>query len=203
MKKQKLLTNAINAEQRLIHINEVRNGLEYNSTCPGCKEPLIAKNIGKIREHHFTHKSNIDCVTGYQTMIHLLAKAIIVQKKILSGFGLNGKLIIASQIGSEVRLNDLNIIPDVFAMAPVSINYSYTGSIIRNIPFIIEIFVTHKVDETKAKIIKGAGIPSIEINLSKSEAATAEELIKCCSLTHLCSIIPVLLCDFLCIFDIS
>ena len=60
----------------------------------------------------------------------------------------------------------------------MQINYNYIGSIQKEIPFIIEIYVTHKVDEEKAMIIKDSGIPAIEIDLSKSEATTAEELIK-------------------------
>ena len=178
MNTHKLLTYALNADNRLMYINDVPNGLECNCICPGCKEKLIAKNDGKVREHHFAHASNKECITGYQTMIHLLAKAIIVNKRILPGFGINNKPVVASQIGCEVRLNDLNIIPDVIALAPVQINYNYIGSIQKEIPFIIEIYVTHKVDEEKAMIIKDSGIPAIEIDLSKSEATTAEELIK-------------------------
>lgn len=178
MNSHKLLTYALSADNRLMYINDVQNGIECNCICPGCKEKLIAKNDGKIREHHFAHSSNKECATGYQTMVHLLAKAIIVNKRILPGFGINNKPIIASQIGCEVRLDDLNIIPDILAIAPVQINYNFIGSIQKNIPFIIEIFVTHKVDDNKAKVIKEAGIPAIEINLSKSETTTAEDLIK-------------------------
>lgn len=178
----RLIKYALNSENNLMFIDNVPNGLEYGCICPGCKEKLIAKNDGKIREHHFAHTSNKECITGYQTMIHLLAKAIIFNKRILPGFAMNNKPIVATQIGCEVRLEDLNIIPDVLAIAPVELNYSYIGmnigSITKEIPFIIEIYVTHKVDEEKAKIIKDSGIPAVEIDLSKSEATTAEELIK-------------------------
>lgn len=176
MNTHKLLTYALNSDNRLMYIDDVPNGLECNCICPGCKEKLIAKNDGKVREHHFAHASNKECLTGYQTMIHLLAKAIIVNKRILPGFVINNKPIVASRIGCEVHLNNLNIIPDVIAFAPVPIPYN--GSIQYEIPFIIEIYVSHKVDEAKAKIIKDSGIPAIEIDLSKSEATTAEELIK-------------------------
>lgn len=159
-------------------IDDVPNGLECNCVCPGCKEKLIAKNDGKIREHHFAHSSNKECVAGYQTMIHLLAKAIIMNKRIIPGFAPNNKFLVATEIGCEVRLDGYNIIPDVLAIAPVSINYQYIGSVQKLIPFIIEIYVTHKVDEEKAAIIKNAGIPAIEINLSKTEATTVDDLIR-------------------------
>lgn len=182
MNTNRLIKYALDANNNLMFIDNVPNGLECGCICPGCKEKLIAKNDGKIREHHYAHTSNKECITGYQTMIHLLAKAIIFQKRILPGFAMNNKPIVASQIGCEVRLDELNIIPDVLAIAPVQLNYGYmgmnVGTITKDIPFIIEIYVTHKVDEEKTKIIKDSGIPAVEIDLSKSEATTAEELIK-------------------------
>ncbi len=177
MNNNRLIKYALNAENRLLFIDDVPNGLECGCVCPGCKEKLIAKNEGKIREHHFAHTSNTECATGYQTMIHLLAKAIILKYRQLPGFGMNNTFFVATQIAAEVRLDTLNIIPDILAFAKVQINYGI-GSIVRDIPFIIEIYVTHKVDEEKARIIKNAGIPAIEIDLSKSEATTEEELIK-------------------------
>jgi hypothetical protein len=178
MNTNRLIKYALNTENKLMFIDDVPNGLECGCVCPGCKEKLIAKNDGKIREHHFAHTSNTECVTGYQTMIHLLAKAIIAKYKMIPGFGSDNKLFVASQIGCEIRLDPLNIIPDIIAVAQVQLNYNNVGSITSTIPFIIEIYVTHKVDEEKAKIIKAAGIPAIEIDLSKSEATTEEELIK-------------------------
>lgn len=182
MTTNKLIKYALDANNNLMFVDNVPNGLECGCVCPGCKEKLIAKNDGKIREHHYAHASNKECITGYQTMIHLLAKAIIFNNKILPGFVINNKLLQATQIGCEVRLEEYNIIPDIIALAPVPINYSYIGmnigSVTKEVPFIIEIYVTHKVDEEKAKIIKESGIPAVEIDLSKSEATTAEELIK-------------------------
>ena len=178
MNTNRLIKYAINAENRLMFVDDVPNGLECNCICPGCKEKLIAKNDGKIREHHFAHSSNKECVTGYQTMIHLLAKAIIFNKKIIPGFAPNNKILVASEIACEVRLEEYNIIPDLLALASVTINYQVIGAVQKLIPFIIEIYVTHKVDDEKAAIIKKSGIPAIEINLSKTEATTADELIK-------------------------
>ena len=178
MKTNRLIKYAINTENRLMFIDDVPNGLECNCICPGCKEKLIAKNNGKIRDHHFAHSNNNECVSGYQTMIHLLAKAIIMNKRIIPGFAPNNKFLEASEIACEVRLEEYNIIPDLLAFAPVPINYQYIGFVQKLIPFIIEIYVTHKVDEEKTNIIKKSGIPAIEINLSKTEATTAEELIK-------------------------
>ena len=154
----RLIKYALNADKNLMFIDDVPNGLECGCICPGCNEKLIAKNDGKIREHHFAHTSNKECITGYQTMIHLLAKAIICNNHILPGFGINNNPIVATQIGCEVRLDDFNIVPDIIAIAPVPLNINYVGAkigtVTKDIPFIIEIYVTHKVDEEKAKKIK-------------------------------------------------
>ena len=124
----RLIKYAIDAENRLMFVDDVPNGLECGCVCPGCKEKLIAKNDGKIREHHFAHASNKECITGYQTMIHLLAKAIIFNKMVLPGFAINNKLLVAKQIGLEVRLEDLNIIPDILAIASVPVNLNFMGT---------------------------------------------------------------------------
>ncbi|MBP5464004.1 MAG: hypothetical protein J6Y13_02365 [Treponema sp.] len=82
------------------------------------------------------------------------------------------------QIVPEKHLSELNIVPDIFAVVPITINYGNFASVVRDIPFILEIFVTHKVDEKKAGIIKNAGIPAVDIDLSASKANTKEVLIK-------------------------
>lgn len=173
-----ILTYAFNAENRLVHINDVKNGLECGCICPGCREKLIAKNDGKIREHHFAHISGNDCGTGYQTIRHIWGKEILFENRIMP-IAINGKkgFIKTNQIGMEITLTDLNIIPDVFARAGLQFNnigLQFTVEVL----FIVEIYVTHKVDDEKAAIIKKAGIPAVEIDLSKSTATTKDELAK-------------------------
>ena len=43
MNTHKLLTYALNSDNRLMYINDVPNGLECNCICPGCKEKLMGK----------------------------------------------------------------------------------------------------------------------------------------------------------------
>ena len=171
MNTHKLLTYALNSDNRLMYINDVPNGLECNCICPGCKEKLIAKNDGKVREHHFAHASNKECITGYQTMIHLLAKDIIEAMKIFP-MALNGKYLSACEIYKEVNLNQFGFVPDIFGFIPITDG----PNIIGKIPVIIEIFVTHKVDEEKKNKIIKAGIPAMEIDLSNVEFSTIDVL---------------------------
>lgn len=168
-----ILSYALNAEKRMVHIDTVKNGLECGCVCPSCKEPLVAKNDGKIREHHFAHANGADCGTGYQTMIHLLAKDIIEELKIFPLF-LNGKYLSACEIHKEVSLvKEFGIIPDILGFTPVTDG----PNIIGKIPVIVEIYVTHKVDDEKAAIIKRQGIPAVEVDLSNVEFTTREALI--------------------------
>ena len=118
MSTNKLLTYALNAEKQLVYVNNVPNGLECNCICPECEQPLIAKNAGNIREHHFAHKGDAECLSGHPTMIHSLAEEIIVENGIIPGFSINGKPVMARQIAYEVHLPELNIVPDIFAVVP-------------------------------------------------------------------------------------
>lgn len=65
---------------KLVNIDEVENGSACQCFCPACHEPLIAKNNGEIREHHFAHKSGTECEHAYESMLHLYAKEAIQQE---------------------------------------------------------------------------------------------------------------------------
>ena len=69
-----MLTYAITNDGNLVNVDEVQAGQDCNCVCPACKEPLIAKNNGSIRVHHFAHRSGSECNYAYESMLHLLAK---------------------------------------------------------------------------------------------------------------------------------
>lgn len=69
-----LLSYAIGTNGNLVHIDNVANGKKCGCFCPACQEPLVAKNGGKKKIHHFAHFSDINCEFAYETMLHLLAK---------------------------------------------------------------------------------------------------------------------------------
>lgn len=57
-----------------VFVDDVPKGLECGCICPCCYEPLVAKNAGAKRIHHFAHASGVECEGAYESMLHLLAK---------------------------------------------------------------------------------------------------------------------------------
>lgn len=74
MIKQTLLTYAFDKNGDFVSVDEVPTGIACNCTCPACHEPLVAKNGGSKRVHHFAHASGVDCGSAYESMLHIIAK---------------------------------------------------------------------------------------------------------------------------------
>lgn len=72
---------AIDASGKLVHVDDVPNGLKCGCHCPCCNERLEAQNAGERKTHHFSHASGCDCSGAYESMLHLLAK-----EKVMSAF---------------------------------------------------------------------------------------------------------------------
>lgn len=68
------LTYALNATGQLVDVDKVPVGNKCGCFCPSCKEPLIAKNQGIKRMHHFAHQSGTECDYAIESMLHILAK---------------------------------------------------------------------------------------------------------------------------------
>lgn len=68
------LTYAPDSDGCLWDVDNVPNGNECGCFCPACREPLMAKNQGTQRMHHFAHQSGSECKFAYESMLHLLAK---------------------------------------------------------------------------------------------------------------------------------
>jgi hypothetical protein len=75
---------ALNTNGDLVFIDDVKNGLECNCKCPSCGEKMIAKNNGKIKEHHFAHESGHTCVS-------ITTKPLDLDEDFLKSFGFNDK----------------------------------------------------------------------------------------------------------------
>lgn len=166
---------------RIITISEIKpeeHGNKCNCTCPGCGAELSAK-IGKKNQRHFAHRNmKCDITSAQQTALHMLAKEIIEEEKQiqLPGITVNTKdladkstpyfvlnsfsdkyeykppkLCKCTSVTLERKLSD--IIPDIVA-------------VIAGRTLLIEIAVTHFIDDEKRAKIESLGIPLMEIDLS-------------------------------------
>lgn len=168
-------------EDKIISINDISNeqkGLKCNCYCPGCGMKLQARLGHGKRQPHFAHNNEAcDAVIAHQSVLHILAKEIIQEEQKIGLPALKvsfneipknnitayyyelpneliyktTKTVMCEQVTLEKKISD--IVPDVI----VKISGRYC---------LIEIAVTHFVDETKAEKIKKIGLPVIEIDLS-------------------------------------
>ena len=157
-----------------ISIEDADRGLKCGCVCPACGEPLVAKKGTKVM-HHFAHHSGSNCEYGYETSLHLMAKAIlstaktIVTPKVYVYFPnstkekqlcCDSRAIPVDKV--ELEQNYGNVVPDVVV---------YSGGR----KFFLEIYVTHAVDREKISKLKTAGISTMEIDLSKVEQTISYE----------------------------
>lgn len=157
----------------LVHISTVPSGLDCECYCAACNARLIARK-GEKNSHHFAHYQAEECEYALETALHLAAKKILeesfeitlpkftIQEQVSGEMcgqsrTKKGEATVCEQhiaylknVEPEKRLN--TIIPDIIAC-------------IDGVPLIIEIAVTHFVDEVKQNKIHDLGISCIEINL--------------------------------------
>ena len=154
-----MLTYALNKDNLLVHVDEVKLGAACECHCPHCKSPLDAKNGGEIREHHFAHAHGHNCDGAYESALHLLAKKVVCEqggvmlpdselKDRPSGFA---KL---DNIEVEKWDEKFNIRPDL------------EGRMTDGRRLIIEFLVTHRVANKKHDTIIENNLLCIEIDLN-------------------------------------
>lgn len=156
------ILQALNADGKSVYIDDVPNGKNCNCNCAECGGKLVAKNKGRIKIHHFAHESGNDSIKCSQTALHLLAKEIIANEKRIP-IPRNGQIEFYKTdfIEQEKFMND--IIPDLYATC-------------ENRPYIVEILVTHEVDEEKLQKIVQHKISGVEVDLSDKCFESKEDL---------------------------
>lgn len=180
---------------QLVHIGAVANGLACECVCPGCGARLVARNQGTVKAAHFAHYKAPECAVGLQTALHLAAKEVFLQHQTFRLPGATGiigfhadhfakkeyfgsfdfdaasyqhyienrldldceydfeaRYVTIKQVLLEHRTED--IIPDIILETEVG-------------PLLVEVAVTHFIDEAKQAKIKRLGISTVEIDLSK------------------------------------
>lgn len=162
-------------EGQLIHVSFVDRGAACGCTCPACGAALVAKK-GTLRSHHFAHANGEECAFAAETALHLAAKEILERRKEIVLPSVQVKFetykrpvtlatearYVLDRVILECRIG--SIVPDVIAF-------------VRNRPLLIEIHVTHLVDDAKVKRIRGMEMSAIEVDLSDiSRACETAEL---------------------------
>ena len=161
---------ALNEKGEPIHIKQIdksHNGLACNCTCPICGESLIAKkgNGGKVP--HFAHKQDSPCTHPEyikQTNIHAMAEQIFLEEKEIELPSLSsqaGNYIAYFFHGGKWQIEEVELEKKISDFIPDIILKKGNDTLL------IEIYVTHAVDENKKNKIIEANLPVIEIDLSE------------------------------------
>lgn len=165
---------------KLLRPEQVEAGLACRCLCPACAAPLLAKAASsQHRRPHFAHMADTDCRAGYETALHLKAKELISQHARLwlpawdgdadmpnppALRDDEGRLVQGRRVefpGREAELSEVRLevgcgdyVPDILAKDEFG-------------ELLIEIRVSHAVDELKRRRIQSEGRRLIEIDLSR------------------------------------
>lgn len=186
--------------QQLVAATEVATGLACGCTCPGCGARLVARNRGQRKQAHFAHYQAPECAYGVETALHLLAKEVFSRAPRVLLPGSRGEVGFSpaylasfpfaadryqaelldetlatptsydyppryvSVLGVALERRTEDIVPDIVLQTPKG-------------ELLVEIAVTHFVDEAKLTKLARLGISTIELDLSRvARDLTAAEL---------------------------
>jgi len=158
---------------RLKHVSEVPRGLACDCICPACEQRLIARK-GERVGHHFAHTGEV-CSYGQETVLHLATKEILSTVRHITLPAVWAENTFPSDLGFNPskwaqglkRLKDVA----VYEIQDVRLEHKLGGMIpdvllyIKNKPLVLEVTVTHGIDERKLAEIKRLDISAIEIDL--------------------------------------
>ena len=147
-------------EGSLVTIDQVKPGLACNCFCPNCSQRLIAKKGNRVI-HHFAHFNSPECAGGLETPLHRICKDIIAAKKEFSVpayYSSKGKkmaeatVIQVENVYLEKRID--TIVPDIIIES-------------KGRTLLVEIEVTHRIDDIKLKKIRRNGLAVVTVDASK------------------------------------
>lgn len=152
-----LLTYAWDENKVLVHVDDVAKGKACGCRCPICEYPVSARQ-GQIRASHFAHLNNHDCKGSDETILHQMAKEVLLEEGQLmlppSSGDFPSGLVKLFDIKSEIWDEKYHIRPDVEGITE-------NGQRV-----LIEFYVSHEVKGKKRRIIIDNNLKSIEIDLN-------------------------------------
>jgi competence protein CoiA len=163
---------AVNKEGKVVSVDEVPRGLECRCNCSICGAPLMAKQ-GEQRIWHFAHATGNDCEGAAETALHLAAKQVLQQS-----MGLKIPKIVVegtAQLPDGRRASAQEVIPESWLDFETVLLEQNLASIRPDVigqsgdnKFIVEIAVTHFVEEQKRTILESLGFPAVEVQVEPS-----------------------------------
>lgn len=157
------LTIGINERGEKVNIEDAHNCVCF---CPICHHRLIARNRIPLelakREHHFAHEKGCLCEANDETVLHQMAKDIIIEEKTLmlppsEDDSRPSGLVHFATVEKEKRDNIYGFRPDVDAITE------------KGERILIEFYVSHKVSSKKRNVIISSKLNCIEIDLNYVE----------------------------------
>jgi len=163
------LKYGLTQDDRLKYIDDVSNGLNCNCRCPACLEKLVAKQ-GEELDWHFAHYNSEMCTHPHpnETVLHKLAKQIILDAKKIWLPKISLGLVIPSAT-ILIRNASYHQVKNAFAECKVDDIRPDVILEIGDTRLIVELLVTHAVDEVKREKIKRLDISAIEIDLRNTD----------------------------------
>ncbi|MGL3821321.1 hypothetical protein [Sphingopyxis sp. R3-92] len=157
-------TQAVGPDGKRADVKDVANGLRCRCMCYECGQPVLAKQGPKVR-WHFAHHAPTNCRPTPESELHFFAKTLLAEKLWLWIPAVQAKAAGRTEpisdrqqyrfSGVKVEKADGNVRPDLLLIAD-------RGKVLH-----IEIYVRHRVDPIKLEKLRGRGISSVEIDLSK------------------------------------
>lgn len=162
---------------KVIHASDVDSGIKCNCYCPCCGGRFIAYK-GRVLRPHFKHLAGSNCKYSFETALHLFAKEIIQKKKFIDLPHLDWEIPAVPSSwftrdagdGAIPPLQKIDFQRVYFDKVEVE---KWEGNFkpdlkcfVGDKQLLIEITVTHGIDENKVKKIKSNDIPLLEIDLS-------------------------------------
>jgi len=164
------MTFAVGESGQMISVRDAENGLNCKCTCPVCHGDLIARQ-GNVREWHFAHDSGIECDTAGESALHLAAKQLLVDA--------GGMAVPEAHVTKSIVISGLDSVTGLAERPAEHIDFFHVelekglGQIrpdvlafTDNSMLLVEIAVTHFVDDEKRTILVNGGIPTLEIDLA-------------------------------------
>lgn len=161
---------ALDKDNRIRSVDEVARGLACECTCPSCGDKVIARQ-GEIREWHFAHASGADCEHGAESALHHAAKQLLLDS--------GGMCVPELRVYAEIELPDGRYgkaealrpsawldFSSVEAERTIATIRPDIVAVVGSKTLLVEIAVTHFVDQDKRAVISALDVPAIEIDLA-------------------------------------